>query len=171
MSATLARGTAHGSAATYVVEVAVKYGLSDPAGAALLPQIATLGIAGIREARVSALYQLSGRLSATQVHQIARDLLTDPVIQEYRMDSATPSPAFLLGPHWRLEVWAKPSVTDPVGLSVCQAVADLGLPAPDCVRTGTAYQLLGRIGRPQAEKILSKLLANPVIHRTQIEAL
>ena len=163
-----ARNGSHGGS-TYVVEVAPRFGHTDAAGAGILSQLPSLGIAGVREVRVSALYQLSGRLSPTQMHQVARDLLADPVTQEYRMDSATPSPAFLLGPHWRLEVWLKPSVTDPVGPSVAKGVADLGLPAPDSVRTGAAYHLLGRIGRPQAEKVLTKLLSNPVIHRTRIE--
>ena len=163
-----ARNGSHG-AATYVVEVAPRFGHADAAGAAVLSQLPTLGIAGVREVRVSALYQLTGRLSPTQMHQVARDLLADPVTQEYRMDSATSSPAFLLGPHWRLEVWLKNSVTDPAGPSVAKGVADLGLPAPDSVRTGTAYHLIGRIVRPQAEKVLSRLLANPVIHRTRIE--
>ena len=163
------RNGAHGSSASYVVEVASRFGNADAAGASILSQLPSLGIAGVREVHVSALYQIGGRLSPTQMHQVARELLADPVTQEYRMDLATPSPAFLLGPHWRLEVWLKPSVTDPVGPSVAKGVADLGLPAPDSVRTGLAYHLLGRIARPQAEKVLSKLLANPVIHRTRLE--
>ena len=80
-----------------------------------------------------------------------------------------PAPAFLLGPHWRIEVWLKPTVTDPAASSVTKAVADLGFSAPEQVRTGTSYRILGRINAAQAEKILSKLLANPVIHETRLE--
>lgn len=153
---------------SYVVEVAPKLGFGDPAGMTLFHQLSSLGVAGIREVRVGALYEIRGRLSPAQMHGICRDLLCDPITQDYRIDTSTASPAFLIGPHWRVEVWLKPQVTDPVGETVRKAVADLGLPEPDSVRAGTAYQFLGRIGRPQAERIAQSLLANPVIHMTRI---
>jgi phosphoribosylformylglycinamidine (FGAM) synthase PurS component len=156
------------AAATNVVEVATKHGCVDAAGSSLCGQIATLGISGAREVRVSSLYAITGCLTLTQIHQIARDLLNDPITQEYRLDSTTPSPAFLLGPHWRIEVWLKSQVTDPVGESVVKAIEDLGLPRPENVRFGTAYNILGRLHAPQVEKIAYKLLANPVIHQTRI---
>ena len=78
------------------------------------------------------------------------------------------SPAFLIGPHWRIEVWLKPTVTDPVGESVRRAVSDLGLPRPEIVRTGKAYRIVGKVHRAQIDKLLNKLLANPVIHRARV---
>lgn len=150
----------------FVVEVAPKYGMTDPAGAALLSHLPSIGVQGAREVRVSALYEISGPLSSNQVAQISRELLSDPITQDFRLDSSTPSAAFLVGPHWRVEVWLKPTVTDPVGESVVKAVRDLGLPAPERVRSGTAYRLLGRLGKGQVDRILGSLLANPVIHRS-----
>lgn len=154
-----------------VIEVSPKYGNPDPAGAALLSQVQLLGIAACRDLRVSSLYEIAGRYTQAQLHQIARDLLTDPVTQEYRLDGSASSPAFLLGPHWRIEVWPKPSVTDPAAESVLKAVCDLGLSAPESVRTGSAYRLLGRLAPAQAERVATKLLANPVIHRTNVQQL
>ena len=150
----------------YIVEIAPKYGMPDAAGSALLCHLPSIGIPGVREIRVSALYEISGPLSLNQAAQISRELLSDPITQDYRLDSSTPSPAFLVGPHWRVEVWLKPTVTDPVGESVCKAVRDMGLPQPERVRTGTAYRILGRVGHGQVERILWSLLANPVIHRS-----
>ncbi|MBI5243351.1 MAG: phosphoribosylformylglycinamidine synthase subunit PurS [Elusimicrobia bacterium] len=158
-------------AATYVVEVASKLGFNDAPGIALLGQMPSIGVCGAREVRVSSLYEITGRLSHSQMDILGRGLLCDPITQEFRLDLSASSSAFLIGPHWRVEVWFRPQVTDPVGESVCKAVADMGLPEPDGVRTGTAYQFVGRITQSQIEKVVAKLLANPVIHRTKVAQL
>jgi phosphoribosylformylglycinamidine (FGAM) synthase PurS component len=153
---------------TYVVEVASKLGFNDAPGQALLSQLPSIGICGAREVRVSSLYEISGRFSSAQVDGLGRNLLCDPITQEYRLDLSASSAAFLIGPHWRVEVWPKPQVTDPVGDSVRKAIVDMGLPEPESVRTGTAYQITGRITPNQLEKITTKLLSNRVIHRTKV---
>jgi len=160
-----------GASHKFVVEIAPKYGMSDPAGTALLAHLPSIGVQGVHEIRVSALYEIAGPLTANQVTQLSRELLSDPITQDYRLGSSTPSAAFLVGPHWRVEVWLKPTVTDPVGESVCKAIRDMGLPPPDGVRTGAAYRILGRIGKNHVERILASLLANPVIHRSTTERL
>lgn len=151
----------------WVVEVTQKPGNPDPAGAALVQQIAALGVSGVTEARVNALYELRGKLSASQAADAARQLLADPVTQDFRVDRAGAS--IPTGPHWRLEVWLKPAVTDPVGESVRKAVKGLGLPEPVSARAGTAVLLFGRLQKTAAEKVLEKLLANPVVHRFSAE--
>lgn len=151
----------------WVVEVCAKPGNPDPAGAALTQQIHALGIPGVVEARVNALYELRGKLSASQAADIARQLLADPVTQDFRVDRSGASVP--TGPHWRLEVWLKAAVTDPVGESVKKAVRDLGLPEPAVARAGTAVLLFGRLQKAQADKVLEKLLANPVVHRFSAE--
>jgi phosphoribosylformylglycinamidine (FGAM) synthase PurS component len=151
----------------WVVEVTQKPGNPDPAGAALVQQIAALGISGVTEARVNALYELRGKLSASQAADAARQLLADPVTQDFRVDRSGAS--IPTGPHWRLEVWLKSAVTDPVGESVRKAVKDLGLPEPTAARAGTAVLVFGRLQKAQADKVLEKLLANPIIHKTTAE--
>ena len=151
----------------WVVEVSHKPGNPDPAGAALLQQINAVGVSGVTEARVNALYELRGKLSASHATDVARQLLADPVTQDFRIDRSGAS--IPTGPHWRLEVWLRTSVTDPVGESVCKAVKDLGLPELLAARAGTAYLLFGRLQKAGAEKVLEKLLANPVVHRTSAE--
>ena len=167
MTAPLLRPVLTDTQPRWVVEVSAKAGNPDPAGQALLGQINALGVSGVSDARVNALYELRGKLSAAQAADIARQLLSDPVTQDYRVDR-TPSPS-TTGPHWRLEVWLKPAVTDPVGESVKKGIKDLGLPEPLGARAGTAYLLYGRLQKNGAEKILEKLLANPVVHRAGAE--
>jgi len=154
--------------AAHVVEVASKLGINDAPGQALLDQMPAIGVAGAREVRVSSLYEIAGRLTPSQVDLLGRSLLCDPITQEFRLDLSASSPAFLIGPHWRVEVWPKPQVTDPVGDSVRKAIVDMGLPEPESVHTGTAYQITGRITPNQLEKIVTKLLSNRVIHRTKV---
>lgn len=154
----------------YRVEVTSKFGQDDPNKAALASQFFSVGLPANLDVRVSSLYEVEGPLTKNQAQQLSRELLTDPVTQESRMDNSTTSPAFLIGPHWRVEVWLKPTVTDPVGESVCRAAGDLGLPLPKNVRTGTAYRILGRVKKAHVEKLIHKLLANPVIHRTEMKA-
>ncbi|HAH07330.1 MAG TPA: hypothetical protein DCM05_12555 [Elusimicrobia bacterium] len=156
---------------THVVEVASKLGFNDAPGQALLGLLPSVGVCGAREVRVSSLYEISGKLSSSQIDQLGRNLLCDPITQEYRLDLSASSAAFLIGPHWRVEVWPKPQVTDPVGDSVRKAIKDMGLPEPETVRTGTAYQITGRINQNQVEKITAKLLSNQVIHRTKVSQL
>ena len=167
MTAYAPRPTATDALPRWVVEVSAKPGNPDPAGAALVQQVQALGVPGITEARVNALYELRGKLSAAQATDIARQLLADPVTQDFRIDRSGAS--IPTGPHWRLEVWLRPSVTDPVGESVGKAVRDLGLAEPAATRAGTAYLLFGRLQKAQAEKVLEKLLANPVVHRASAE--
>ncbi len=165
----LARSAGLDTTPRFLIEVGAKAGTPDAAGAGVLAQLPTLGIAGAREVRVNALYEVRGRLTANQVTQIAKDLLCDPVTQEYRLDRASSPVLAPLGPHWRLEVWLKASMTDPTGESVRKGVKDLGLPEPTVVRSGTAYQIFGKLQKSQADRVLERLLANPVIHRTLAE--
>lgn len=166
------KGTSAGRSAapvpTTLIEVASKHGSTDAAGEATLRQLPLLGISGVREVRVSSVYEISGKFGASQINQIARELLADPITQEYRVEKSTPSPAFLIGPHHRIEVWLKPTVSDPVGESTQAAITALGLPEPVRVRTGLAYHLIGRLSKGQVETVLNKLVSNPVIHSTKV---
>ncbi len=152
------------NASTYSVEVRLKPDFTDAEGAAALALLSGAGLAAAKEVRASRLYQLRGSVNLGHVQQAARDLLCDPVTQEFRVLSS--ASAVLNGmSHWRVEVWLKPSVSDPVGDSVKDAMSDLGLPAPDSVRVGTAYLIGAKCGRTQLEKAVARALANPVIHR------
>jgi phosphoribosylformylglycinamidine (FGAM) synthase PurS component len=149
---------------TYQVEVKLRSDYSDVEGQAALGLLHSLGVNTAKEVRASRLFEIRGGMNSAQVQQAARDLLSDPVTQEFRLiNSAAP---ILNGMnHWRIEVWLKPSVTDPVGETVRAALGEMGLPTPDSVRVGTAYHVTGKCGRNQLEKAVARSLANPVIHR------
>lgn len=147
----------------HLVEVRLRAEFPDVEGQCALALLHGVGLTLVKECKVSHLYALHGPLNQQQLHQAARDLLADPVTQEFKI--VAPAPPALNGMnHWRVEVWLKPTVTDPVGDSVRGAIGDLGLPIPPEVRCGTAYRLQGRTGRALLEKAVSRALANPVVH-------
>ena len=157
------------ASATHRVEIFSKPGFSDPAGAAILAQLPSLGITGVTDVKVGALYEFRGPLSPNQMTVVAKEVLADPITQDFALNGQRPQGVFW-GPHWRIEVWLKSTVSDPVESSLIKAVGDLGLPAPESARQGTVHKFWGRLHPVQAEKIAMKLLANPVVHRTVVES-
>lgn len=146
------------------IEVRLKSDYTDSEGLAALSLLNAQGVNTAREVRTSRIYEIRGALNSGQAQQAAKELLCDCVTQEFRL--LTPGPAALNGMnHWRVEVWLKESVTDPVGETVREAIAELGLPLPESVRVASAYHIKGKCGRNQLEKAVLRCLANPVIHR------
>lgn len=152
---------------THNIEVRLRPEHTDAEGAAALSLLVAQGMPSLREARVSRVYEIKGPISANQVLQATKDLLCDAVTQEFRV--LTPANAPMNGMNfWRVEVWLKPTVTDPVGETVRDAIADMGLPRPESVRCAMVYRLSGRANKPQLEKAVSKCLANSLIHRAVV---
>jgi phosphoribosylformylglycinamidine (FGAM) synthase PurS component len=146
-----------------LIEVRLKSDYADAEGQAALALLQGVGLSAARECRASRLYEVRGPLNQGHVHQAARDLLCDPVTQDYRLVQLE-SPSANGMNRWRVEVWLKPTVTDPVGESVRHALIEQGLPAPDSVRCGVAYHVVGKCHRVQLEKAVARCLANPVVH-------
>lgn len=153
-----------GPISTHLVEVRLRPDFADAEAASALSLLQGLGLNTAKELRVRRIYELRGTLNQGHIQQIARELLCDPVTQEFKL--LTPTGTILNGMnHWRVEVWLKTSVTDPVGDTVRKAIADMGLPMPESVRVGTAYHIAGKCPRAALEKAVARSLANPVIHR------
>lgn len=153
----------------YRVEIFNKPGFADASGAAVMAQLPSIGIQGVTNVKVGSLYDIRGHYSLGQVITIAKELLADPITQDFAVNNQWPGGTFL-GPHWRIEVWLKSSVTDPVESSLHKAVQDLGFSEPETARTGVVYKFWGRLYPCQSEKIATKLLANPVVHRCTVES-
>jgi phosphoribosylformylglycinamidine (FGAM) synthase PurS component len=150
-----------------MIEVRLRPEHSDAEGFSALALLHGQSLSALKEARVSRLYEIKGPLSANQVLQITKDLLCDGVTQEYRV--ITPAPAPMNGMNfWRVEVWLKSTVTDPVGETVRETIISMGLPAPETVRCALVYRIAGRTTKVNLEKAVLKCLANPLIHRAVI---
>jgi phosphoribosylformylglycinamidine (FGAM) synthase PurS component len=154
--------------ASYQVEVKLKSDYADAEGQSALGLLHSLGVNTAKEVRASRVYELKGPLTAAQVQQAARELLCDPVTQEFRVFGSSQTPVLNGMNHWRVEVWLKSSVSDPVGDTVLAALLEMGLGAPETVRVGTVYHVSGKCGRNQLEKAVARSLANPVVHRFSV---
>lgn len=151
------------AANVHLIEVKLRNEFVDCEGAAAAALLREQGLSALKEIRMGRLYEISGPLTANQAHQAGKELLCDAVTQEFRLVSAAPAP--MNGKNfWRVEVWLKPTVSDPVGATVIEALAEGGLPRPTAARCGVLYLLDGRAVKAQVEKAVAKSLANPLIH-------
>jgi len=142
------------------VEVSVKSTLPDPRGEALKADIRDLGITTVSRVRVSNIYMLEGGLSREELNTICRELLADPVVEEYSVGDA---PLIAPSDAHAVEVAYNPGVMDPVEESVKKAVRDLGITKVESVKTAKRYYLSGKLSPGDIELISSKLLVNSVI--------
>jgi phosphoribosylformylglycinamidine synthase II len=142
------------------VEVSVKPGLPDPRGEALKADIRDLGIGTAQRVRVSDVYLLEGNLSQKELDIICRQLLADPVVEQYSIGEA---PTIAPQDAHAVEVAYNPGVMDPVEESVSKGVLDLGITTVESVKTAKRYYLSGELSASDIELISSKLLVNSVI--------
>jgi len=140
------------------IEVTVKEGFIDPQAEALEKDILDLGIKTVKRVRVSSVYLLEGKISDEEVLRICRELLTDPIVEEYTyQETAPPADARLV------EVAYNPGVMDPVEDSVRKGIIDLGITSVEAVRTARKYLLWGDFPGDTLQSICDKLLVNSVV--------
>ena len=142
----------------YRIEVSVKEGFADPRSEGLQRDILDLGIKSVSRVKVSSVYLLEGKLNDKELLAVCRDLLTDPIVEEYSTeDSPAPEGARLV------EVAYNPGVMDPVEDSVKKGIRDLGITAISAVRTAKKYLLWGNVSDDTLKSICDKLLVNSVV--------
>ena len=109
-------------------------------------------------------FTIEGDLNRTELRQAAAGPLSDPVIQRYAINRG------LAGNFdWLIEVGFRPGVTDNVGKTATEAVELLiDRRTPLRVYTSRQYVIRGAIGRDDAERIASGVLANELIERYEI---
>jgi phosphoribosylformylglycinamidine synthase len=144
------------------IEIILKKHVPDARGLGLVGDIADLGIKSVSAAQVRDIYYLDAKLTPKQLDAIGRELLADPVTQDYRCDVLS-SEEKKPGVHV-VEVAYKAGVVDPVEETVIIGLTDLGIKNVKAVKTAKLYILEGKLTKEQLEDISSKLLVNPIIH-------
>src|SRR5690606_24222493 len=74
-------------AADHIIEVTLLPGVTDPAAENLVRAAHQLGMTGVEQAATGQRYLLRGRLSPDDLQRLAASVLSNPVIQRYRIDS------------------------------------------------------------------------------------
>jgi phosphoribosylformylglycinamidine synthase subunit PurSL len=107
----------------------------------------------------SQLYYLTGQLTSTQIDQLIRQLLIDPVMQEADLSQkyGINSTAHLV------DIFFHPGVTDTLAESVLTGASMLGITTLEHVATGRRYIFDKRLSEDEVCYITQALLYNPVI--------
>ncbi|HZD61069.1 MAG TPA: phosphoribosylformylglycinamidine synthase subunit PurS, partial [Anaerolineae bacterium] len=148
------------------VEVALRPGIADALGNSVKKQINEDLRINVESVRTIDVYTITRDLTQEQVEVVARDLLTDPITQEYRINEGFDRPFSVA-----IEVGYKPGVTDNVGATTVEGIEDLlgvTFSPGESVHTSKLYLLSGNVSQERAEAICTGLLANPLIEHFQI---
>ncbi len=143
------------------IEIRLKSHLTDARGMGLVKDIADLGIKTVSNAHVSDIYYLDADLTKKQLIRVCRDLLADPVSQDFTADAPQldeTRPDFHV-----VEVTYNAGVVDPVEETVLKASGDLGINNIRAVKTAKRYLIAGKLTKKQLDDITAKLLVNPII--------
>ena len=109
--------------------------------------------------RTAQLYSLTGNLTSSQINQLTRQLLIDPVVQEATVSQATP----VSNTYHTVDVFFHAGVTDTLAESVLAGASMLGITTLEHVETGRRYMLDKRLSEDEVRIITEALLYNPVI--------
>lgn len=107
----------------------------------------------------SQLYFLTGQLTPTQIDQLTRQLLLDPVTQE----SVLSQEPEIINAAYIVDVFFHPGVTDTLAESVLAGASMLGITTLEHVETGRRYIFDKRLSEDEVRYIAKALLYNPVI--------
>ncbi|MBN1366916.1 MAG: phosphoribosylformylglycinamidine synthase subunit PurS, partial [Dehalococcoidales bacterium] len=153
-----------------IIEVTLKSHLPDARGQGLVKDIQDLGITTVTDAHVADIYWLNADLPKAQLERIGRDLLADPVTQDYLCYTPSNKQAAVKTEKglYRIEVTNNPGVTDPTEDSIMKAITDLGIKVK-AVKTARRYLIKGKFTKQQLDNIIFRLLINPVIQHVVTE--
>jgi len=144
---------------THRIEVWYRKGVFDPVSQGLCSDILDLDVKGVAAVESGSIFLIKGKISPANLQKVARELLADPITQDfYYGKRALPEGAV------SVEVWFKEGVTDTVGETARKGIADLGINGEFSVSTARRYLLYGKnISKKKTAVIASRLLSNEVI--------
>ena len=150
------------------IEVAMKSGFADPAGESVrrcLGEDLDIRVADVRTVDV---YSVHANLTTEELERVRTELFTDPIVQNSTLDSPLASNFDFL-----IEVGFRPGVTDNVGKSSTEGIADvLGRPLAEGegVYKSTQFAIRGDVTMAACERAARDLLANDLIQRWAVKS-
>ena len=120
----------------------------------------------VEQVRTAAVYTIQAPQTAEAFEGARQALFTDAVVQESAWARRPQSDC-----QWIVQVGFLPGVTDNVGRTAAEALADMyGQSFDGQVYTSTLYLLRGALSRHDVERVVRDLLANPLIQQWRITA-
>ena len=135
-------------------------GVFDPAGKGIEKDIQDLGIAGVKKVTQARVFIICGDISEQDARRIAKELLTDPITQDYLLSNTGRNPR---NAQRIVEIAYNPGVMDPVEDSTKKAIKDLGIHNVESIKTEKKYYIEGKITGSHFKTICERLLYNKVI--------
>ncbi|MFH0755003.1 MAG: phosphoribosylformylglycinamidine synthase subunit PurL [Candidatus Omnitrophota bacterium] len=146
------------------IEIKDKEGVFDAAGSSILRDIADLGIGAATDVRVVQVFLVDGDIDAKSADRIARELLVDPVVQDYRLADKPFRDNFIgVRDVHVVEIAYNVGVMDPVEASTLKGIRDLGISGVYAVRTSKQYVIEGRLTAKQLDVVSDKVLMNKLV--------
>jgi phosphoribosylformylglycinamidine synthase II len=148
------------------IEIGFKEDIRDAHGEKIKKRIVEhlhITVASVKTVEV---HTIEGNLTAGELAMAAAGPLSDPIIQNFSINSGL-ADRF----DWLIEVGYRPGVTDNVGKTAKEAIGLLLENPSERLRgvyTSRQYVIEGSISREDAERIASSLLANDLIERYTI---
>lgn len=145
------------------VEIKDKAGVFDAAGGSVAKDIQDLGIISVHKVCVEQVFLIEGQITVSQIERICRELLVDPVTQDFSfLPKSTPEADTAQGVR-TVEIAYNPGVMDPVEGSTLKGIADLGIANVRSVRTAKKYLLYGCPSDKEISIIVNRVLSNKLI--------
>jgi len=150
---------------TYRIEVALRAKVPDAAGTAVKKNIVEDLDIPVKSVRTIRVYTVLTDLPRKKVEALRTELFTDPIIEV-----STLNRPLARNFSWIIEVGYKPGVTDNVGKTSREAIADIfdGAFSECIVFTSKQYVIKGDIKKKQAEAVAKGLLANDLIEQWRV---
>jgi phosphoribosylformylglycinamidine synthase len=130
----------------------------DPRSERLLADATALGIAHLRQIRAADLVFLAG-VDRAEAEALTTTLLADPLLHEVAFDRTEGIEGGVV-----VETALHPGVTDSVAQAVERGARLAGLSGVRA-STGTRFELLGPLDPRDVDRLVTRLLANPVVER------
>ena len=136
---------------------------NDQRSHALVADAHALGVSGVHRIDVVDLVFLDGELEIESVDRVARLLLSDPALVVVAATRGTVSESVLV-----VETALLPGVTDARADALRRGAHLIGVAVGDRVATGRRFEIHGALTETERNRLVQRLLANPVIERAAI---
>jgi phosphoribosylformylglycinamidine synthase len=149
-----------------ILVVATRSHLPDVRGEALKQTLQEDLHLSVAEVHTAAVYTLHAPWAPDDLEEARRSLFTDAVVQESYWARRPPWEC-----QWIVQIGLLPGITDNVGRTAVEALEDVyDRPWHGAVYTSHLYLLHGALQRQDVERVVSDVLANPLIHQWRITA-